>query len=168
MCEMVAPAGGASAAELASAKMSAAEVSAAHGATEVTAAADTHGAAEVAATTAAVSAATATSCKRVGRDGGASQRRRNSDDRDPVQYCSHVRCLSVRDGFRDRPTRPPAARSIDVAELHLFAVGGAVCPILWQLAPGCGDRCWPCVARLPRLPQNRPHRSKVGKVMSGS
>src|ERR1700694_3726856 len=93
----MAPAGEASASEVASAEVTSAtaEVSATHGAaTEVTAPA----ASEVAsASPPRPTAAAATSCERVGRDGGAAQRHCNSEDRDLVQYRSHHgSCLSVR------------------------------------------------------------------------
>ncbi len=76
--------------------------------------------------------ASATACKGVGCQCGASQRHGEDGNRDPpYKGTLHDRYLSVPDG--------PGPSSSDAVSKHLWAIASGVYPLLWQLVSPCGD-----------------------------
>jgi len=123
-----------------SGKMPAAEVPAPQAATDAT---TTHSTAEVSAAHASTSmtGSAATARSRVGRDGGASQRRGNNNDCNSVQHKFLHGCCLLLFQITQHVARglPQRNRAIS-GSFDVFTALRSVCSILRQLSPACGNR----------------------------
>jgi hypothetical protein len=85
-------------------------------------------------------AASATTCKGVGCQCGASQRHGDDGDREPLHNrVLHDRYLSVPDGLGQSHPGLSLLRSSDAVSKHLCTFANGAYPILWQLASPCRD-----------------------------